>query len=319
MKHILLWAAAALLAFAPVGGHADTFPSRPIRLIVPWPAGGSTDVSLRVLANAAARHLGQPVIVENRPGAAGTLGVTALLQAKPDGYTLSQLPMGIFRVPHMQKVAWDPVRDLSYVIGVSGYTYGLVVRSDAPWKTLKDYLDDARKRPDAITYGTAGVGGTPHLNTEQLAAAAGVRLRHVPYRGTADNLQAVLGGHVMSASEATGWGPHVDKGDLRLLATWGAERTSRWPNAPTLKELGYNLVSSAPYGIGGPKGMDPNVTRVLHDAFRKAMQEPEHLQVLARYDQPLLYLGSEDYARFAQEAFASEKALVERLGLRSAD
>lgn len=309
MTGLALWMTACLAV-------AQSFPERPIRLIVPWPAGGSTDVSMRVLATIAARHLGQPIVVENRPGAAGTLGVTALTQAKPDGYTLAQLPMGVFRVPHMQKVSWDPLRDLTYVIGVSGYTYGLVVRADSPWKTLKDYLDDARKRPDEITYGTAGVGGTPHLNTEQLAAATGVRLRHVPFKGTADNLQAVLGGHVMSASEATGWGPYVDSGQLRLLATWGAERATRWPNAPTFKELGIDLVSSAPYGIGGPAGMEPKIVAALHDAFRKAMNDPEHLAVLARYDQPLLYLSPTDYRRFAVESYASEKLLVERLGLR---
>jgi tripartite-type tricarboxylate transporter receptor subunit TctC len=315
MRSLVLTLFSSLLLLLAGGSHADTFPTRPVRLIVPWPAGGSTDISLRILATGAARHLGQPVIVENRPGAAGTLGLTALLQAKPDGYTIAQLPMGIYRVPHMQKVSWDPVRDVQYILGISGYTYGLVVRSDSPWKTLKDYLDDAKKRPDEITYGTAGVGGTPHINTELLAASAGVKLRHVPFRGTADNLQAVLGGHVMSASEATGWGPYVDKGDLRLLATWGAERTKRWPNAPTLKELGYNLVSSAPYGIGGPKGMDPRITRILHDAFRKALDETEHLQALDRYDQPRIYMSTADYERFAQDSFVAEKQVVERLKL----
>jgi len=307
---------ALLCAMAPAVS-AQGFPERPIRLIVPWPPGGSTDISMRALATAASRHLGQPIVVENRSGAAGTLGIAALAQAKLDGYTLTQLPMGVFRMPHMQQVAWDPLRDVSYVIGISGYTYGLVVPSTSPWKTLQAYLDDAKQRPDVITYGTAGVGGSPHLNMEQLMALAGVRLVHVPFRGTADNLQAVLGGHVMSAAEATGWGPYVDKGDLRLLATWGAERTTRWPDVPTLKELGYDLVSSAPYGIGGPKGMDPEVVRILHDAFRKAMNEPEHLEALKRYDQPVLYMSSDEYRRFAVDAFATEKALVQRLGLGS--
>lgn len=316
MPRFFRWMAGLALGLSACLSFAQTFPDRPVRLIVPWPAGGSTDVSLRVLASIAARHLGQPIVVENRPGAAGTLGVVALAQARPDGYTLAQIPMGVFRVPHMQKVGWDPLRDVTYLIGVSGYTYGLVVRADAPWKTLKEYLDDARKRPDEITYGTAGVGGTPHLNTEQLASAAGVRLRHVPFKGTADNLQALLGGHVMSASEATGWAPYVDSGQLRLLATWGAERTARWPQVPTLKELGYGLVSSAPYGIGAPAGMDPRTAATLHDAFHKAMQDPEHLAVLARYDQPLIYMSSADYTRFAHESFAAERALVERLGLR---
>lgn len=318
MQRFFRWMTGLALALSAALSWAQTFPDRPIRLIVPWPAGGSTDVSMRVLASVAARHLGQPIVVENRPGAAGTLGVVALAQAKPDGYTLAQIPMGVFRVPHLQKVGWDPLRDVTYLLGVSGYTYGLVVRADAPWKTLQEYLDDARKRPDEINYGTAGVGGTPHLNTEQLATVAGVRLRHVPFKGTADNLQALLGGHVMSASEATGWAPYVDNGQLRLLATWGAERAARWPGVPTLKELGYGLVSSAPYGIGGPAGMDPRIATRLHDAFHKALKDPEHLAVLARYDQPLIYMNSADYTRFARESFASERALVERLGLREA-
>lgn len=126
-------------------------------------------------------------------------------------------------------------------------------------------------------------------------------------------MTGLLGGHVDAAADATGWGPHVDAGKMRLLVTWGEKRTKRWPDVPTLKELGYDIVSNSPYGIGAPKGMDPKVVKVLHDAFKKGMEDPAHTSVLEKYDQELWYLSSEDYARYARETFAAEKATMTRM------
>ncbi len=317
MKTLLNAALAAGLAlFASVLAHAADagYPNRPITLICPWPAGGSTDTHLRKLAELAGRQLGQTIIIENKPGFGGMLGPSNMAKAaRPDGYTLSQLTVAAFRLPHMQKADWDALTDFTYVIGVSGYTFGVVVKSDSPFKSFNDLIAYAREHPGQLSYGSTGTGTSPHLLMEELAHKANVKLLHVPFKGNADSTQALMGGHVMAQSDATGWGKFVDAGTFRLLVTFGEER-ARW-GAPTAKELGYDVVSYSPYGIVGPKGMDPKVVRILHDAFKKAMDDPEHARVLAQLDQVYWYKSSEDYAKWAAETAVTEKATIERLGL----
>jgi tripartite-type tricarboxylate transporter receptor subunit TctC len=150
---------------------------------------------------------------------------------------------------------------------------------------------------------------------EEIAQKLGIQLNHIPYRGSAPLMQDLLGGQLMAGADSTGFAPHVEAGKLRLLNTWGAKRLPRFPNAPTLMELGLGIVQASPYGIGGPRGMDPGLVKTLHDAFKQAMEMPNHVEVLAKYDQELLYMNSAQYTRFAEETFAKEKALVERLGL----
>ena len=312
-RHLLALAALALAAPAVL---AQAFPSRPITLVVPWPAGGSTDRHLRTLAEAASKHLGQSVIVQNVPGGGGTTGPgTMALTAKPDGYTIAQFPMGMLRIPHMQKTAWHPVNDFSHIIGITGYTFGFVVRSDSPYKTFTDFIEAARKQPGKIDFGSTGTGTSPHLLIEEVSDAAKVELNHIPFKGNADLMQALLGGHVMSASDATGWDKFVDAGQMRLLVSFGEQRIKRWPNVPTAKELGYKVVANSPYGLVGPKGMDPAVMKTLHDAFKKAMDDPKHVEVLEQLNQPVWYKGSADYAAWARETLVKEKVLIERLGL----
>src|SRR5689334_38760 len=307
-------ALAAFAALAMSAAHAQDFPNRPITLIVPWPAGGSTDTHLRKLAEIAGRHLGQPVIIENKPGAGGMLGPAGMAaSAKPDGYTISQLTVAAYRQPYMQKVDWDPIRDFTYIIGVSGYTFGVVVKSDSPIKTFDDFVAYAKANPGKLSYGSTGNGTSPHLLMEDVAAKAGIQLLHVPFKGNADSTQALMGGHVMAQSDATGWGKFVDAGTFRLLVTFGEER-ARW-GAPTAKELGYDVVSYSPYGIVGPRGMDPKVVRILHDAFKKAMDDPENRKMLQQLDQVYWYKSSEDYAKWAREEAVSERATIERAGL----
>ncbi len=310
----LATAAAALTAAAPA--WADTYPSRPVNLVVPWPAGGSTDRHLRSLAEIASKHLGQPILVQNQPGGGGTNGTGNLgLQGKPDGYTIGQYPMGMLRIPHMQKTAWHPINDFSFILGVTGYSFGFVVRSDSPYKTFKDYIDAARKSPGKIDYGSTGTGTSPHLLMEEVSDVAGIQLNHIPFKGNADQMQALLGGHVMAASDAAGWDKFVDAGQMRLLVGFGEQRMKRFPNVPTAKELGYNVVANSPYGLVGPKGMDPAVMKTLHDAFKKAMDDPQHLAVLEQLNQPIWYKNSADYAAWARETLVKERKLIEKLDL----
>jgi tripartite-type tricarboxylate transporter receptor subunit TctC len=308
-------AAAGIALPSLASAQAPAFPNRPIRYICPWPAGGSTDAVIRALAESAGKSLGQTIIVDNKPGAGGLLGANEMMNAKPDGYTLTQLPHGIFRIPHMQKVQYDPLKDFTWIACLTGYTFGLVVPADSPIKSIKDLVAYAKANPEKFTYGSTGTGTSPHLAVEEFAQRAGIKLTHVPFKGNADNMQAILGGHVMGASDATGWGPHVESGKLRLLATYGSKRTKRWPNVPTLDELGYKTVSDSPFGVCGPKGMDPAVVETLHEAFRRTLNDPAVLAAFDKYDQSVIYMNTAQYTRFARETFAAEKATIERLGM----
>ncbi len=297
--------------------RAQAFPTRAVTLYCAFPAGGPTDQVFRAFAESAGKVLGQPVVVENKPGAGGTLAALALRNARPDGYTLAQMPMGLFRIPHMQKTqTFDPIGDFTYVINLTGYTFGLVVPSESPYRSIKDLVAYAKANPEKFSYGSTGVGTSPHLAVEEFASRAGIRLNHVPFKGSADLMQAVIGGHVMSASDSTGWAPHVASGRLRLLATYGSKRTRRWPDVPTLNELGYETVSDSPFGLGGPKGMDPKAVTTVHDAFRKATEDPKVLQVLERFDQPVVYMSPSEYTAWAKATFEAERATIERLGMK---
>ncbi len=307
-------AAAASLAL-PALAQAQNFPNRPLKLICPWPASGSSDMVMRALADSATKVLGQQVIVENKPGASGMLGPNELVKAAPDGYTLSQLTIGVARLPHMQKMQFDPLRDFTYIACLTGYTFGIVVKADSPFKTVKDLVDYAKANPGKFSYGSTGNGTTPHLAVEEFASKAGIQLTHVPFKGSADGLQALLGGHINAHSDATGWAPHVDSGALRLLATYGSKRTKRWPKVPTLNELGYDTVSDSPFGIGGPRGMDPAIVRKLQDAFKKTLSDPAVLAAFEKYDQPVIYMDSEAYTNFILASYVKEKRTIERLGL----
>jgi len=303
-------------ALAQTAQVPGTYPVRPITLIVPWPPGGSTDRHLRKFAEVASRYLGQNIVVENKPGAGGMLGPSTMAaSAKPDGYTLSQLPMGAFRIPHMQQVAWDPIRDFSYIIGLTGYTFGITVRADSRFKTIQEMVEFAKANPEKVAVGNTGTGTSPHLVVEELGLRTGARFLHVPFKGNAENTLALLGGHTDALSDATGWGPNVDAGKMRLLITFGERRTVRWPYAPTAKELGYGIVSNSPYGIVAPRGLDPKIQKLLHDAFRKALDDPEHLKMLETLDQEYWYRSSEDYFAWAKQSVESERKLIEALGL----
>jgi tripartite-type tricarboxylate transporter receptor subunit TctC len=311
MRRILGLAAGLLFAAA---AQAQQFPSKPVTLIVPWPAGGSTDIYFRKLGEVTARHLGQNLVIENRPGGSGMNGPATMAKtARPDGYTISQLAISAYRMPHMQKVDWDPINDFTYIIGLAGYTFGVVVRTDSSFQTFNDLIAYARANPGKLSYATPGTGTSLHLAMEEIAAKANVQFLHIPFKGYADGATALMGGHVMVQVDSTGWARQVDQGAQRLLATLGDKRT-RW-GAPTVKELGVDTVSNSPFGLVGPKGMPRETVKVLHDAFKKSLDDPEYLKVLAQLDQPAWYKSSEDYARWAVDMLKAERATIERVGL----
>ena len=310
----------SLLALAAAGclpalGHAQSsFPTRPITLIVPWSAGGATDVTLRLLAELAGKNLGQRIIIDNRPGAGGTMAMPVMQSVAPDGYTLSQLPYPALRAPHVQKVSWDPIRDTTPIIQISGVTFGVVVPANSAFKSFDDLLKFAAARPGELAISTNGLGTTPHVVLDELFGQRNLKYIHVPYKGTAEQMLAVASGHLMAGVNSNGFAPYVDSGKLRLLATFGEQRSQRWSQVPTLKELGYGIVANSPYGLVGPRAMEPQTVRTLHDAFKSALFDPQHVAELAKYEQEPNYLDSKDYASALREAYAAEKRNVERLG-----
>jgi tripartite-type tricarboxylate transporter receptor subunit TctC len=309
--------AAAIAAPAVHAQPRGGFPNRPIRLIIPWPPGGSADSQLRSMAELATPALGQSVVVENRSGARGTLGAVALMQARPDGYTLAQQHLSVLRHPFMtNQRTWDPVDDFTYVIGAAGWLFGVVVRADSPWRSWRDYIAAAKADPGGLTYSTSGIATSNHIAMEDLLAREGAEMTHVPFRGTTEGITALLGGQIDSVADSSAWAPFVEEGRCRLLCVWSAERVARFPEAPTLRELGYDLVVTSPYGIAGPRGMDPKVVSVLHDAFKQALFDPANKAIRDRWDMPLEYMSTEDYREFVRQRVAYEREMVARLELK---
>ncbi|MFN9281606.1 MAG: Bug family tripartite tricarboxylate transporter substrate binding protein [Betaproteobacteria bacterium] len=315
MQRRTLLMAGVAASVAPGLRAQAAWPVQPVRLMIAFPPGGPTDLTMRALAENASKLLGQPVVIENRPGAGGTLPAQALQQAKPDGYTLAQIPLGVFRLPYTTKISWDPVKDITYILGITGYAFGVVVPTESPIKTWADFVAWAKANPGKLSYGSTGVLTSPHLTMEDIAQRVGIELNHIPFKGSADMMQSILGGQIMAAADSTGFAPHVASGRLRVLNTWGERRLAKFPDVPTLRELGIPLVQASPYGLGGPKGMDPALVRRIHDAFKQAMEMPSHVEVLAKYDQQLMHMDPAQYTRFAEDTFRREKALVEKLGL----
>lgn len=306
--------ASALAATGPL--FAQSWPERPITFICPWPAGGTADQSMRALCTVAGKLLGQPIAVENRAGASGMIGAKALASARADGYTIGQIPISVTRFSQLGSLQADPRKDYTYIARTSGQTFGIAVPANSPFKTLKDFVAAAKARPGQVTYAHAGVGGATHVGMEEFAGVAGIQLNHVPYKGGAEALQGVLGGHVDALADSSSWAPHVEAGKLRLLATWGEQRTARFKDVPTLRECGYDVVVDAPNGIGAPRGLDPAVAARLREAFRAAVASPEFKSVAEKLDAPLLYLDGPDYEKYVNTVYQKETVLIDKLKLR---
>jgi tripartite-type tricarboxylate transporter receptor subunit TctC len=292
----------------------EKFPSRPITFFIPAPPGGTTDINFRALADGASKILGQPVVCVNKPGASGTLAPASLKAVKPDGYTVSVTFMNLLIVPHMEDVAYDPLKDFTYILQLYCSTFGIAVKTDSPWKTLRDLVEYARQHPNGIKYSTSSPGGVHHFAMEEIAKKEGIKWNIVPYPGGYQAATAVVGGHVQVCSQDSSWAPYIHNGKLRLLAVFG-DRNKYLPDVPTLKELGYTPWYS-PVGVIGPAGMDPKVTRILQDAFKEAMNVPIFQKALENLFIDPCYRNSADYDRFMHESYPRFKEAVQMVGLQ---
>jgi tripartite-type tricarboxylate transporter receptor subunit TctC len=315
-RRALLAASALAVPLAAPALAQPAFPSRPIRMLVPWAPGGTTDVQMRGFCEAASRRLGQPVVVENRPGAGGVLGAQALLTAAPDGYTLSQMPISVFRQPLLNSRAlFDPLNDFTYIIHATGYLFGTVVRADAPWRDMAALIEHARRNPGQLNYGSPGVGTSLHLTMEQIAQAQRIEWTHIPFRGFAENVQSLLGGQTQILADSSGWAPLAEEGRVRILATWGNTRAKRFPDVPTLKEQGIDIASISPYGLAGRRAWTPRGARAAR-RFREALFDPSHIAVLDRYDMVPDYKNSADYLADVRRTMEEEGRLIRQLGIK---
>jgi tripartite-type tricarboxylate transporter receptor subunit TctC len=295
---------------------ADPFPGKPITLIVPFPPGGSIDPLFRALAQAASQDLGQPIVLMHKPGAGGVTGTAQLAtMSESDGYTLAVMHNSVIRAPLVQKVAWDPLRDFTYVIGVAGLVTGITVAADAPWKSLRELLDDARKRPGAVSWGNVGAISANRIYAERLAKAAGVKFNMVPFKGGAESFQALIGGHLDVYGDP-GFGAQVQGGKARLLATFTSQRVKRYPDVPTVKDLGYDLAIESTLGLVAPKKLDARIAARLQAAFQKAASDPAYLQQLEAFDMQPSVLPGEAYAAYARAQFDREARMLQEIGFK---
>lgn len=293
----------------------DAYPTKPITIIVPYAAGGTTDVMARALAKSLANQLKQPVVIENKPGVGGSMGVAAMQTAKPDGYTLTMTPVGIFRQPLLQTVPWDPIRDVTYLATVLTYDFALAVKADSPFKTAKELVDFAKKHPGEIDYGTPGRYTGNQVVLAMLGKREGVEFTHIPYKGDADAIAALMGGHVKAAVVTNSVLAQVKSGKVRVLATADDARNPEFQGVPTLKELGYDVIVQSPLGIGGPANLPAPIVEKLDKAIKAALDDNEVKTAAKNFGVRTYYLDHEAYAAFAKNEYESQKPLISDLGL----
>ena len=312
----LLTVSAAVLP-ATTLAQGQPFPSKPVTLLVPFPPGAATDAVARALAVPLAKQLGQQVVVENRAGAAGTLATAAMAQSSAtDGHTVAIAPATIFRIPHLQKVPYDTMKDLTFIMNFSGYTFSLVLAESLGIKTVPEFINWAKANPGKVSIGASGSGSTGHIATHMLGQKSGTDLTFVPFKGGAEVLSAFVGGHINAVIDG-GWAQIEKQGKGRVVMTFQDKRIPRLPNVPTARESGYDIVSISPIGLVGPKGMDPKAVKVWHDAMKAALADPAYKKLLELHDLEDAYMSGEDYQKLAARLWVDEKKNFEAIGMKT--
>ena len=316
LRRILI--AAGLAAAAGLAG-AQAFPTKPITMIVPFPPGGLADVVGRPVAEAMARDLGQPVVIENKGGAGGGIGMAQAAKAAPDGYTIlmalssySVLPEADTVLGRQQMYSYASLRPIARITADPTV---LAVRADAPWKTVKDFVEDARKRPGAINFGSSGNYGTMHVPMEILKQVANVRMTHIPYTGAAPAVVALLGGQV----DAISTGPatvlqHVKAGKIRVLGHWGTAKLETMPDVPSLKQSGYDAEYAQWSGLFVPAGTPEPVVQRLRAAARAAANDPKVKEIILNAGSPVMYQDTPDFEKYVHDDVRRMADVVKKIG-----
>jgi tripartite-type tricarboxylate transporter receptor subunit TctC len=296
LKRILI-ISLILSCFAAMPLQAAEFPTKEVQIIIPWAAGGATDLIFRALAATTGKYLGKAVVVVNRPGGAGAVGYTECMKSQPDGYTLVSAITPLTILPHQVTTAFS-YKSFDPVINVVRDPGMFLVKSDSPWKSLKEFLDYAKKNPDMITVGNSGAGGGVHLIALAFQQAAGVKFNHIPFAGGGPSVTALLGGHINAVTVSPPEGiEHVKAGKLRIIALFADKRFELFPDVPTVKEQGIDFVMGQWRGLAAPKGTPPDVIKKLHDAFKKGMDDPVFQKNAKDMVVNLSYLGPEAFGK----------------------
>ena len=304
-----------LLMLLPGISFAQPYPTKPINLIVTFPPGGTLDTSTRILAIKAEKILGQPVIVSNVGGGAGSVALGQVAKKRPDGYDITSCAStGLIRIPQLRAVPYSH-EDFVPIMHFTSVQSGLVVKSDSPYKTLKDLVEYARKNPGKVNYATSGAGSPMHMAMEYIADKEGIQWTHVPYAGGAPGLTAVLGGHVTAMSDSTEWLPHVKEGSLRLLVTHGERRMKSFSNVPTLRDLGFDFINETVFVIATPKGTPPAIVKKLEEAFHKAMEDSEFIRTIQNLEFDVAYRNSEDTKKYLEDAYNRFAVMIKKLNI----
>jgi tripartite-type tricarboxylate transporter receptor subunit TctC len=311
---IIVFTLATLVARAAA---QEPYPSRPISIVNPFPPGGIADLTGRPLAATFERLLKQPVVIVNKAGAAGAVGAQFASVAKPDGYTLLIALVSISSTPEVDKLFGRPAtytRD--QFVGIARLNADPpILAVNGPWKTLKELVDDAKKRPGEITFASSGPYGASHLPLEMFLQAAGLKMRHLPTTGGAPATTAVLGGHAqLWASPPALAAPHLEAGKMRALATWGATRLAAFPGVPTLKELGYDVEYYIWTGLFAPRGVPAPIVQTLRDATRKAVEDPEFRSAMEKAKTPIAYQDADEFRAFWDRDAQRIAAVIQFIG-----
>ncbi len=305
----------ALLAENGLG--QEIYPSRPITVVVPW-GPGMSDTVARVLCKAAEKELGQPVIVENKPGAGGSLGVNYVLKSKPDGYTLGQPMTSAYIVhPHLRKLPYNPLTNTIDILPIYKYPIGLAVRADAPWNSYEDLIAYAKKNPSKFTYGCAGVGVIQHITMERLAMKEGIKWTMIPFKTVPESIAGVLGGHVHAVVQGpVDELPHLKAGKLKLLLSLADTRWPDYPNVPTILEKGFDFYAISFQCLNAPKGVPESIIKKIEAAFSKARRDPAFLKTLEDFHLSVSTMSGKEYSDLWRSKYDEMGKVIKALGLQ---
>jgi len=311
---VVIFGCALVAAVMSSAWAQSPYPYKPINLLIGYAPGGVVDVSERLLAGKAEKYLGQPFVITNNGGGGSSVAVAIIAKKSPDGYNVSGCAStGLIRIPQFRSVPYQPDDLVPIMHFGAPILTSLVVKSDSPWKTLKELVEYARKNPGKIKYSTTGVGSPMHLGMEYIAKQEGISWTHVPYPGTMPAFVALLGGHVHVQSGAAECVPYIKEGTVRLLATISERRVKTFPNVPTLRELGYDFFNETVFMFAAPKGTPQQIIDKLDNAFHRSMDDPEFISTMAKLELEPAYRNSADTKRYLDDAYVRIGRMITEL------
>jgi tripartite-type tricarboxylate transporter receptor subunit TctC len=305
------------LIFLSQAGMTEEFPAKPVTVLIPFAAGGPTDLNARGLAEIAKDFLGQPIVAVSKPGGGGIIAASLLVKEKPDGYTVGIIAdAGFVQIPQERDVPYHPLNDFEFIIKHMSLAGGIFCRADKSWKTMKDLIAYSKEYPGKITYATAGAGGAAQIGTQFILTKEGIKWRMVPYDGSPKVVSAVLGGHVdVASSDVMSFNAVVRSGEVRALAIDAMAKRKEFQDVMTFEELGYILSVGATFGMAAPKGTPAGVIKKLHDSFKKAIDDPRYEALCNKLDINKAYASSEEYTQIIKREYEVRGKMLKELGM----